>query len=273
MSTLITLKQVCVTFNRRNVLDLIDFSIKKGQIVTLIGPNGAGKSTLVRVLLNLQKHHSGEVIRHQKLTIGYVPQKLMLNESLPLTVMRFLQLSGSYSPSELNTVLDQVGASHLSQNNMHQLSGGENQRILLARALLRKPDLLVLDEPAQGVDIQGQIELYDLIVHIRNQLNCAVFMVSHDLHLVMAKSDSVICLQHHICCSGTPADIKKHPSYLALFGLESHSSLALYHHDHQHHYHDLAGSPKEIKRSCCSNGVHSSHSHQDVTVNSESQHD
>lgn len=259
MSTLVELNDICVQFDERKVLDRVNLSLKRGEITTLIGPNGAGKSTLVKVLLGLQQRYTGTVTKSKGLRIGYVPQKLKLNDSLPLNVQRFLRLAGKYSKQELNDALKLVGAEHLTDNNMHSLSGGENQRVLLARALLQRPDLLVLDEPAQGVDVQGQIDLYDLIDTIRHRFNCAVFMVSHDLHLVMAKTDDVICLHHHICCSGAPADIAQHPSYIALFGHAHQQPLAFYHHQHDHHHHDLAGQPVSGEGSSCSNHSHGHH--------------
>ncbi|MDN3610636.1 zinc ABC transporter ATP-binding protein ZnuC [Vibrio ostreicida] len=259
MSTLVELQQVSVQFGERKALDNINLSIKRGKITTLIGPNGAGKSTLVKVLLGLQKQFTGTVTQKKALKIGYVPQRLQLNDTLPLNVKRFMQLAGKYSKQELQDALKLVGAEHLIKNNMHALSGGENQRILLARALLQRPDLLVLDEPAQGVDVQGQIDLYELIDTLRHRFNCAIFMVSHDLHLVMAKTDDVICLHHHVCCSGAPADITKHPNYIALFGQTRHESLAFYHHQHQHHHHDLAGEAVSGEASDCSHHLHGHH--------------
>ncbi|EOB4246007.1 MULTISPECIES: zinc ABC transporter ATP-binding protein ZnuC [Vibrio] len=260
MSTLIEMHDICVDFNQRRVLDKVSLSLSRGKITTLIGPNGAGKSTLVRVLLGLHQQNSGTLSRDKTLKIGYVPQKLKLNDTLPLSVSRFLRLAGKYSQQEQLEALRLVGAEHLINHDMHKLSGGENQRALLARALLQRPDLLVLDEPAQGVDVQGQIDLYDLIDTIRLRFNCAVFMISHDLHLVMAKTDEVICLHHHICCSGSPADISQHPSYLALFGHRSRETLAFYQHKHQHH-HDLAGQPVKGDAQACSHHSHGHHHH------------
>ncbi|EGR2796642.1 zinc ABC transporter ATP-binding protein ZnuC [Vibrio navarrensis] len=259
MSALVSLKNLCVTFDEKAVLDNINLELHKGKITTLIGPNGAGKSTLVKVILGLIKPSDGSVTRQDKLKVGYVPQKLKLNDALPLKVKRFLNLSGKYSSQETLEAVKLVGAEHLLESNMHKLSGGETQRILLARALLQRPDLLVLDEPAQGVDIQGQIDLYELIESIRHRFHCAVFMVSHDLHLVMAKTDDVICLQHHICCSGSPADITQHPSYIALFGKATQQSLAFYHHQHNHHHHDLAGHPVSGEATSCGHHHHGHH--------------
>lgn len=259
MSTLVELTDICVQFDERKVLDRVSLKLNRGEITTLIGPNGAGKSTLVKVLLGLQRKYSGQVKKIDNLKIGYVPQKLKLNESLPLNVDRFIRLSGKYSKQEVVEATKLVGAEHLLNSNMHSLSGGENQRVLLARALLQRPDLLVLDEPAQGVDVQGQIDLYDLIDTIRHRFNCAVFMVSHDLHLVMAKTDDVVCLHHHVCCSGTPAAISQHPSYIALFGTQRNEALALYHHHHSHHHHDLSGQPVSGDAETCSNHSHGHH--------------
>lgn len=259
MTALIELSNINVQFDGRQVLDNVSLSINKGEIITLVGPNGAGKSTLVKVLLGLQKRYQGSITKPKKLKIGYVPQKLKLNETLPLAVLRFLRLAGRFSQQEIQEALALTGAQHLLHSDMHALSGGETQRVLLARALLQRPDLLVLDEPAQGVDVQGQIDLYDLIDTIRRRFNCAVFMVSHDLHLVMAKTDHVICLHHHICCSGAPATITQHPKYIALFGETRQEKLAFYHHQHDHHHHDLAGQPVGGTRSSCSHHSHGHH--------------
>lgn len=252
MQNLIELKNISVYFGDKEVLNSISLTLTRKKITTLIGPNGAGKSTLVKTILGLQKQTSGEIIRADKLRIGYVPQKLILNDSLPLNVDYFLKLAGKYSQQERFDALKLVQAAHLQKANMHSLSGGETQRILLARALLQRPDLLVLDEPAQGVDVQGQVELYTLIESLRNRFNCSIFMVSHDLHLVMAKTDEVICLQQHICCSGAPESISKHPSYIELFG-PNEQQLAFYHHDHKHE-HDLSGNP--VDHACNHKGHH-----------------
>ncbi|WP_413110537.1 zinc ABC transporter ATP-binding protein ZnuC [Thaumasiovibrio sp. DFM-14] len=240
MSYLIKLDQVSVTYNQRHVLDNIDLSLEAGKITTLIGPNGAGKSTLVKVVTGLTLPSSGIVYRKPGLRLGYVPQKLALNNTLPLTVTRFMRLGGRFNEGQILDALNLVQASHLLHADMHKLSGGETQRVLLARALLRQPHLLVLDEPVQGVDVNGQLEMYALIAQLCTQLNCAILMVSHDLHLVMAQTDHVICLQHHICCSGSPEAISQDPKYAALFGQQSAEQLALYHHHHNHE-HDLAG--------------------------------
>ena len=235
---LIRLEGIQISFQQRAILTGIDLEVEPGEIVTLIGPNGAGKTTLVRIVLGLQKPDSGQRQVKKGLRIGYMPQKLHVDNSMPLVVKRFLSLTGSHEPEIINA-LKQTGVSHVLDCPVQSLSGGELQRVLLARALLNKPHLLVLDEPVQGVDVNGQRELYHLITELRNQQQCSVLMVSHDLHLVMASTDKVVCINQHVCCSGHPHQVRRHPAYLKLFGGES-DELAVYthHHDHQH---DLDG--------------------------------
>lgn len=236
---LATLQQLTVAFDERVIVDRVDLAIYRGDIITVIGPNGAGKTTLIKAILGIQKHHQGSLVLQSGLTIGYVPQHLTLEPTLPLSVRRFMLLSGQPLAGCIDA-LGRTGVDHLIDASVHHLSGGEKQRLLLARALARKPDLLVLDEPAQGVDINGQAALYDLIRDLRDQFNCGVLMVSHDLHLVMAATDKVICLNQHICCSGYPADISHDPAFIETFGRPVAESLAVYHHNHNHS-HDLHG--------------------------------
>lgn len=236
---LATLNQVTVEFDDRLVVDRVNLTVHRGDIITIIGPNGAGKTTLIRAILGLQKASSGEVTLSRKLVIGYVPQHLALESTLPLSVKRFMMLTGRALP-ECQAALQKTGVGHLLEASVHHLSGGEKQRLLLARALVREPDLLVLDEPAQGVDINGQAALYELIRQLRDELNCGIIMISHDLHLVMAATDKVICLNQHICCSGHPADISHDPAFIETFGPRVAESLAVYHHHHNHR-HDLHG--------------------------------
>ncbi len=220
----------------RFLLQKADLQLHQGKITTLIGPNGAGKTTLVRSLLGLIKIDEGHVWRSANLRLGYMPQKLHLDASFPLTVQRFLTLAGK-PLADWQETLSLTAIHHLLQSPMQLLSGGETQRVLLARALLRNPQLLVLDEPVQGVDITGQASLYKLIHHIRNQRGCGVLLVSHDLHLVMATTDTVICLNQHICCQGHPEHVTNDPAYIALFGDKPEpAAMAIYthHHDHQH---------------------------------------
>ena len=240
MSNLVKLENVEVTFGRRRVLSDISLTLSPGKILTLLGPNGAGKSTLVRVVLGLVAPDEGRIHREPKLRIGYVPQKLHLDATLPLTVNRFLRLRPGVRKEEILPALRRVHAGHLADAPMQKLSGGETQRVLLARALLNSPQLLVLDEPTQGVDVNGQVALYDLIDQLRRELNCAVLMVSHDLHLVMAKTDEVLCLNHHICCSGTPDVVSLHPEFISMFGPRGAEQLGIYRHQHNHR-HDLQG--------------------------------
>ncbi len=204
-NALVRLTQVGVSFNGQAVLSDVDLAIEPGQIVTLIGPNGAGKTTLVRSVLGLLKPHVGEVWRRPRLTIGYMPQKLHVDATLPLSVLRFLRLVPGVRREQALAALREVGAAHVLERPLQSISGGELQRVLLARALLRKPELLVLDEPVQGVDVAGQAELYRLIGKLRDRYGCGVLMVSHDLHLVMSATDQVVCLNRHVCCSGHPS--------------------------------------------------------------------
>ena len=231
---------VDVTFGRIKALNRVDITVRSGEIVTLIGPNGSGKTTLVRVVLGLLKPDRGQLWRRPGVTFGYVPQRLSVDPVLPLTVRRFLSLPKAPHEEALKATLAEVGASYLLDYELRSLSGGETQRVLLARALLRNPDILVLDEPLQGVDFTGELELFDLIAATRQRHGCGVLMVSHDLHLVMAATDQVICLNHHVCCTGRPESVTKHPEYLALFGPRAAEGLAVYTHAHDHH-HELSG--------------------------------
>ncbi len=240
MTTLVSLENISVSFGARRVLSDISLNLHPGRILTLLGPNGAGKSTLVRVVLGLVAPDSGLIKRSPNLRIGYVPQKLHLDATLPLTVSRFMRLRPGVKKSDIKPALVRVQAAHLIDAPMQKLSGGETQRVLLARALLNQPQLLVLDEPTQGVDVNGQLALYDLINKLRHELGCAVLMVSHDLHLVMAKTDEVLCLNHHICCSGTPEVVSAHPQFISMFGPRGAEQLGIYRHHHNHR-HDLQG--------------------------------
>ena len=238
-NTLIKANQVDVIIDGRQILDKVSLSLEAGHIISLIGPNGAGKTTLTKTLLGLQKPSSGIIEKKRGLRIGYLPQKLNIDPNLPMSVGKFLSLANR-NKSQINKALEEAGASNLQSDNLSGISGGELQRVLLARALLRKPQLLVLDEPAQGVDIAGQEELYQTIANIRDSHGCSVLLISHDLHLVMAKTDSVICLNRHVCCQGHPEQISTDPAYLNLFGESRPAALALYTHQHDHN-HDING--------------------------------
>lgn len=247
---------VAKRFGGRLVLDHVDLTVTEREIVTVIGPNGAGKSTLLRILLGLAAPDGGEAWIRPGIRIGYMPQRLPVDDTLPLTVRRFLRLGGAQREAALRAVLDEVGAAEVLDTAIQSISGGEFQRVLLARALLRDPALLVLDEPVQGVDVAGQEDLFQLILDIRDRRGCGVLMVSHDLHLVMAATDTVVCLNHHVCCTGRPETVRADPAYLALFGAARGSRLAVYmhHHDHvhdvPHHDHDghAQAHPREPQR-------------------------
>lgn len=233
---LIELKQINVIFAEKTALRDINLKIYPNSIITIVGPNGGGKSTLLKTLLKLQKPSSGEVLYHDKVRIGYVPQKIHLDHSLPLTVSRFLCLSKGVNKRDVEATLTQLSIHHLAEQNMQKLSGGEMQRVLLARAILNKPNLLVLDEPTQGVDINGQAELYQLIHQTQQALNCAVVMVSHDLHIVMADSKEVLCINQHICCAGTPETLSNDPTFMRLWGNQIAQNVGFYSHHHNHHH-------------------------------------
>lgn len=236
-AVLIEADGVTVRIGRSELLSEVDLAVHEREVVSLIGPNGAGKTTLIRVLLGLLRPVAGRVSRRPGLVIGYVPQRFQMDPILPLTVRRFLTIGAGRDPT---AVLAAVGARHLAPAMMHELSGGELQRVLLARALVREPGLLILDEPAQGVDFSGQLELYELIERIRTERGCGVLLVSHDLHVVMGATDRVVCLNRHVCCSGEPEAVSQHPEYQSLFGRRAAAGLAIYTHKHDH-AHDLAG--------------------------------
>ena len=233
---LLELTAVDLLIGQRQLLQQVSLTVSRGEILTIIGPNGAGKTTLLRIALGLLQPTSGQVQRQAGINIGYMPQRLHIDPTFPVTVKRFLTLTGNQQRDKVLPLLQEVGAAHVLESPLQNISGGELQRVLLARALMRDPDLLVLDEPVQGVDVHGQVELYQLITRIREQRNCAVLMVSHDLHLVMAATDRVLCLNRHICCSGTPENVSNDPAYLELFGPLAVQHLAIYSHDRKHRH-------------------------------------
>ena len=224
----------------------VNLNITKGKIVTLIGPNGSGKTTTAKIALGLYKNIEGTV---ERLTnkISYVPQKVSIDWTLPVRVIDFMVLTQDLQDQEIKDALNLTGVEHLKNNNLRELSGGEFQRILLARAIAKKPDLLVLDEPVQGVDFTGEVELYALIKKISETLQCGILLISHDLHVVMTATDYVVCLNGHVCCSGTPVAVAQNKEYKELFGEKSSQLLSLYEHEHDH-VHDSDGNiVKEAK--------------------------
>jgi len=231
-----------VTKSGRTLISNIDITLNPSEIVTVIGPNGAGKTTLVRTLLGLETLSQGKITRKPGLVIGYVPQRFEIDRAIPLTVARFLNLGLKKSPAQIAAALDETGASRVSNAQVAELSGGELQRVVLARALLRDPQLLVLDEPASGVDHMGEASLYALIANLRDTRKLGVLLVSHDLHIVMANTDRIVCINQHVCCSGHPQAVANHPEYARLFGPDAARAFAVYTHHHDH-THDLAGAP------------------------------
>lgn len=251
-NSLIQAQNISLNLDGKQILQNINLQIDEKQIVTLIGPNGAGKTTLVKIVLGLLAASAGNVNLRKNLRIGYMPQRLHIDNSMPISVQKFLHLAVRAKPELIEKVLAEVKATHLLHSQIHSLSGGELQRVLLARSLIQDPELLVLDEPVQGVDISGQAELYALIASIRDSHQCGILMVSHDLHLVMSATDEVICLNQHICCHGHPEQVSNDPAYLELFGKKQAAALAVYSH-HHNHSHALDGEVLD--------GDHSGHDH------------
>lgn len=234
--SLIALENAGVYRSGRWLVRGVNITVEPDEIVTLIGPNGSGKSTTAKMALGVVNPDEGRAHQRLGLCVGYVPQKLSIDWTLPLTVSRFMKLTGKVSSSAACEALELTETLHLEKAEVRTLSGGEFQRVLLARALARKPDLLVLDEPVQGVDFNGEIALYDLIKNIRNEMHCGILLISHDLHVVMAATDRVICLNGHVCCSGTPTTVASSAEYKALFGARAASGLAIYEHAHDHEH-------------------------------------
>lgn len=237
--SLVQVEDLSVRYGARTVLSHVSLRVERGEIVTIVGPNGSGKTSLLRAIIGAVKPEQGRVIQGNSVKIGYVPQKLHIDETLPITVTRFLKLPGGVTATDISQVLAQAGVPDLAKAQLSQLSGGQFQRVLLARALIGKPDLLLLDEATQGLDQRGSASFYQQIEHVRQNTGCAVLMISHELHVVMSASDRVICLNGHVCCEGTPAVVASAPEYRALFGTGTGGALALYRHEHDHgHDHD-----------------------------------
>lgn len=232
--TFVSLDDLGVRRGGRWLVRGVGFEIRRGEIVTLIGPNGSGKSTTARAVVGVVAPDEGRIARRPGLRVGYVPQKLAIDRTLPLTVSRLMTLTATHAAAEVARALEEVGIPHLARAQVQSLSGGEFQRALLARAMLRRPDLLVLDEPVQGVDFTGEAALYQLIGTIRDRTGCGILLISHDLHVVMAATDTVICLNGHVCCRGTPQAVAADPKYRRLFGRDAAGALAVYRHSHDH---------------------------------------
>lgn len=241
MTALIEAHGLAVRQGAREVLRDVDFSIVPGEIVTVVGPNGSGKSTLLRALIGALKPARGQVVRQRGLRLGYVPQGLRMDETMPMTVTRFLNLPMRTQAKARAAALVEAGAGDLADRQMSALSGGQFQRVLLARALLNDPQILILDEPTTGLDQPAQAQFYLLIEDLRDRLGCAVLMVSHELHVVMSASDRVICLNGHVCCEGHPEVVAQAEEYRALFGTGTKGALALYRHEHSHRHDHAPG--------------------------------
>jgi|TARA_A100001388_G_scaffold91406_1_gene66183 zinc transport system ATP-binding protein len=240
---LVKLNNVGIQQNGKWLVKGVSLEVEKGKIVTLIGPNGSGKSTTAKIALGIYKNIEGNV---EKLTnnIGYVPQKISIDWTLPLRVKDFMVLTDNIKDELIDEALSLTGVIHLKEKNLGNLSGGEFQRVLLARAISKKPELLVLDEPVQGVDFTGEIALYELIKKISEKLNCGILLISHDLHTVMSATDHVVCLNGHVCCSGSPKDVARNNEYKALFGEQASQTLSVYEHKHDHE-HSIDGKIKK----------------------------
>ena len=230
---LLKVEKVGVSINEKSLVKGVSFEVKQNEIVTLIGPNGSGKSTTAKIALGIYKKIDGKVKKYTD-KIGYVPQKISIDWTLPIRVLDFMSLTENLTQDQINTALNLTGVEHLKDKNLSNLSGGEFQRVLIARAISKQPELLVLDEPVQGVDFKGEIALYELIKKISEKMKCGILLISHDLHVVMSATDFVICLNGHVCCSGTPQKVIKDNKYKELFGDRASNILSLYEHKHDH---------------------------------------
>ena len=242
-STLVKLNNAGFKQNDKWLVEGVSLTVKKGKIVTLIGPNGSGKSTTAKIALGIYKNIEGSVEKYTN-KVGYVPQKISIDWTLPLRVYDFMLLTENIKDEVIDEALTLTGVIHLKNKNLGNLSGGEFQRVLIARAISKKPELLVLDEPVQGVDYTGEIALYELIKRISDTLNCGILLISHDLHTVMTATDHVVCLNGHVCCSGSPMDVAKNNEYKTLFGEQASQILSVYEHKHDHVHSDKG----EIKK-------------------------
>ncbi len=230
------LENISLALNRQTILSGINLELAKGKITTLIGPNGGGKTSIARILLGILKPTSGKVVKKSSLKIGYMPQKIEIDRTIPMTAKDFIQLSTHSVKFDkaLKILASRLNVEKILERQIHDLSGGQMQKILFLRALINHPELLVLDEPTQYMDIAGTQDFYQIIDEVRKASNCAILLISHDLHAVMQKTDLVFCVNHHVCCHGTPESVNQHPEYLSLFGNKGALAIYQHHHDHQH---------------------------------------
>lgn len=241
--TLVKLDSAGIKKNNKYLVRDVSFEVKRGEIVTLIGPNGSGKTTTAKMALGIYKNIEGKINKFTQ-NIGYVPQKVSIDWTLPIRVLDFMNLTFNINNNEILQALQFTGVDHLISKNINELSGGEFQRVLISRAIAKKPDFLVLDEPVQGVDFKGEIALYELIRSISDKNKCGILLISHDLHVVMSATDHVVCLNGHVCCSGTPTKVANSNQYKELFGDRASTMLSIYEHNHDHE-HTADGSIKE----------------------------
>jgi len=239
MSFLIQAKDLCVKRHNKNILENVFVNVKKNDFITIIGPNGAGKSVLLECLMGSFVPDSGEIIKKNNLSVGYIPQNFNPESSMPISVKRFLTLKKKFTPQELTNIASETNISEILEKNLSNLSGGELQKVLLARSLLDEPELLILDEPAQNLDIKNQLNFYNLLNSIYKNRELSILMVSHDLHMVMSSTKQVICLYHHICCSGEPQTVAKDPEFISLFGNDMAKMMSVYQHTHNHSHQDI----------------------------------
>ena len=239
MSFLIQAKDLCVKRHNKNILENVFVNVKKNDFITIIGPNGAGKSVLLECLMGSFVPDSGEIIKKNNLSVGYIPQNFNPESSMPISVKRFLTLKKKFTSQELINIASETNISEILEKNLSNLSGGELQKVLLARSLLDEPELLILDEPAQNLDIKNQLNFYNLLNSIYKNRELSILMVSHDLHMVMSSTKQVICLYHHICCSGEPQTVAKDPEFISLFGNDMAKMMSVYQHTHNHSHQDI----------------------------------
>lgn len=234
--SLVKLENISLKISDQQIIERVSLILEKGQITTLIGPNGGGKTSIARILLGVLKPTSGKIIKESDIKVGYMPQKLIVDKTIPLSVQDFLQLSTKKIVFDdyIKNLISRLKIDKILKRQIHDLSGGQMQKVIFLRSIINKPDLLVLDEPTQYMDLNATEEFYQIIDEIRKSQNCAILLISHDLHMVMQKTDFVFCVNHHICCHGSPEDINQHPEYLSLFGKRTNLTIYQHHHNHKH---------------------------------------